>query len=109
MAIDENSMITPLFQYLDASPNLLELYIASNAGSNRVTIVSGDADDQIVDLPEPPIDPETAHFPRKPKKVISPATYPEQYRLQAFECTNVIMEPRVLGRIVAICPNLRVF
>ncbi|KAF9189632.1 hypothetical protein BGZ50_000661 [Haplosporangium sp. Z 11] len=103
-----DDLILPLFRLLDKCPALLELYIAGEL-CGGTQIMSGDADDQIVDLPEPPINPETAHFPRKPKKVIPPATYPEQYRLQIFECANVVIRPRVLERIITTCPNLRVF
>ncbi|KAF9192096.1 hypothetical protein BGZ50_008826 [Haplosporangium sp. Z 11] len=106
--VRRDSSILPLFRLLDKSPALLELYITGRP-INSSRIISGDADDQIVDLPEPPINPETAYFPRKPKEVIPPAAYPEQYRLQIFECTNVIIRPRILERIITTCPNLRIF
>ncbi|KAF9547719.1 hypothetical protein EC957_007884 [Mortierella hygrophila] len=69
----------------------------------------GDDDDLINDQLEPAIDPETAHFPRKPWVIPPPKMFPDRYRLQRFSITGVGTHLRVLERLLVTCPDLRVF
>ncbi|KAF9553420.1 hypothetical protein EC968_010483, partial [Mortierella alpina] len=65
--------------------------------------------DLIPEKPDPIINPETAHFPGRLPVVIPPKAYPDRYKLQVFEVHCVIVKQRVLERVIATCPDLRVF
>ncbi|KAF9905857.1 hypothetical protein EC991_001262 [Linnemannia zychae] len=100
--------IYPLFTILDDFPSLKRLTLTINYGlRNRLT--HGDNDDLIGDVAEPPVNPETAHFPRKPWVIPPPKMFPNRYRLQEFNVEGVITHLRVLERLLVTCPDLRVF
>ncbi|CAO3572469.1 unnamed protein product [Mortierella alpina] len=98
----------PLFKLLDRSLSLQELKVVCKK-YQIAQLLSGDDEDLIPEKPVPVINPETAHFPRKPPVVIPPKAYPHRYRLRVFEIDNVIVKQRVLERVIATCPDLRVF
>ncbi|KAF9555161.1 hypothetical protein EC968_009112, partial [Mortierella alpina] len=74
-----------------------------------VQLLSGDDEDLIPEKPDPVISPETAHFPRRPPVVIPPKAYPDRYKFRVFEVHCVVVKQRVLERVIATCPDLRVF
>ncbi|KAF9945843.1 hypothetical protein BGZ70_003536 [Mortierella alpina] len=98
----------PLFKLLDRSPSLRELKVMGQK-YQIAQLLSGDDEDLVPEKPEPVINPETAHFPRKPPVVIPPKAYPHRYKLRVFEIYNVFVKQRVLERVIATCQNLRVF
>ncbi|KAF9131346.1 hypothetical protein BGW39_001957 [Mortierella sp. 14UC] len=100
--------ITPLFTILADFPSLKRLTLTLNL-SMRPRLTHGDSDDLIVDVREPPVDPATAHFPRKPWIILPPKLFPDRYRLQEFSVSGVITHLRVLERLLVTCPDLRVF
>ncbi|KAF9280939.1 hypothetical protein BGZ68_006937 [Mortierella alpina] len=98
----------PLFKLLDRSPCLREFKVVGKR-SYIAQLLSGDDEDLIPEKPDPIIDPETAHFPRKPPVIIPPKAYPHRYRLQVLDIDYVVVKQRVLERVIATCPDLRVF
>ncbi|KAG0274480.1 hypothetical protein BGZ95_009721 [Linnemannia exigua] len=100
--------IYPLFTILADFPALKSFFLHVNYGM-RVYLRHGDDDDLIVDSLEPPVDPETAHFPRKPWVIPPPKMFPDRYSLQRFTASGTITHLRVLERLLVTCPDLRVF
>ncbi|KAG0287672.1 hypothetical protein BGZ96_008439 [Linnemannia gamsii] len=98
----------PLFTILADFPSLRTL-TAPLQYTTQARLTHGDSDDNIVDVPEPEIDPETAHFPRKPWVIPPPKMFPERYRLQTFSVTGVSTNLHILERLLVTCPDLRVF
>ncbi|KAF9090317.1 hypothetical protein BGX29_011547 [Mortierella sp. GBA35] len=98
----------PLFKVLEDLPSLKSISIKFEYYS-RVQLLHGDDDDHIIDPTEPWIDPETAHFPRKPWVIPLPKMFSDQYRLQRFDINGVVTHLRVLERVLVTCPELRVF
>ncbi|KAF9987997.1 hypothetical protein BGZ75_010191 [Mortierella antarctica] len=99
----------PLFKLLNRSPSLRELKVTGSKRHQLAQLLSGDDEDLIPEKPEPIFNPETAHFPRKPPVVIPPKTYPHRYNLRVFEIDYVVVKQRVLERVIATCPDLRIF
>ncbi|KAG0301338.1 hypothetical protein BGZ97_002822 [Linnemannia gamsii] len=91
--------------YLDIAPKLR----VSLPWTVYARLTHGDNDDLIVDVPEPEIDPATAHFPRKPWVIPPPKDFPDRYRLQKFSVSGVNTHLRILERLLVTCPDLRVF
>ncbi|KAF8933852.1 hypothetical protein BGZ58_006079 [Dissophora ornata] len=102
------AMSIPLFDLLDNIPSLCELTVKVSR-YEAVYILSGDEEDAIVDPLVPDINPETAHFPVKPKVVVPPKAYSDRYRLRVFDVQMVVIKQRVLERIIATCPKLQIF
>lgn len=98
----------PLFTILADFPSLRTL-TAPLLYTIHARLTHGDSDDNIVDVPEPGIDPATAHFPRKPWVIPPPKMFSDRYRLQRFSTTGVSTNLRVLERLLVTCPDLRVF
>ncbi|KAF9273560.1 hypothetical protein BGZ68_001396 [Mortierella alpina] len=98
----------PLFKLLDRSPCLRELKVVGKK-CYVTQLLSGDDEDLIPEKPDPIINPETAHFPRKPPFVIPPKAYPHRYRLEVLEIDYVYVKQRVLERVISTCPDIRVF
>ncbi|KAG0310080.1 hypothetical protein BGZ99_000680, partial [Dissophora globulifera] len=96
-----------LFRLLNCSPELRELTIKTKSFDD-MHIYFGDEDDDVVEPPEPVFDPETAHFPVKPKVILPIKNYPDRYRLQVFECSAVMIKQRVLERVISTCPELQI-
>ncbi|KAF9578912.1 hypothetical protein BGW38_005063 [Lunasporangiospora selenospora] len=101
-------MSIPLFTLLNSSPNLRHVQFES-AHYINVSFTAGDKMDSIVELSQPVINPETAHFPVKPPEILPPVVYPEQYRLEVFEASFVSTKPRIFERLFSTCPNLKTF
>lgn len=97
-----------LFDLLDNSPKLLEIVVRV-PNYETINILSGDADDEIPEPPEEVIDPETAHFPVKPKVILPPKDFPDRYHLRVFHVDRVLIRQHVLERIFTTCNDLRVF
>lgn len=97
-----------IFTLLDDSPQLKQLKI--NVTFHRQwNLVAGDHEDDIIDPPEPEIDPDTAHFPVRPKIIIPPnKSYPQRYKLEVFDVSRVSVHQRVLERLISTCPELRI-
>ncbi|KAF9958318.1 hypothetical protein BGZ72_000523, partial [Mortierella alpina] len=102
------SIRIPLFELLNNSPCLTELKVMCHI-YHGTQLLSGDDEDQILETPDSVIDPATAHFPRKPPVIIPPKAYPDRYKLQVFDIDHVVVKQRVLERVIATCPDLRVF
>ncbi|KAF9105006.1 hypothetical protein BGX27_009849 [Mortierella sp. AM989] len=96
-----------LFPLLDDCPNLLELTIRV-PHTSTVNILAGDSDDQIPDDIPQPVNPETAHFPVKPKTILPPKIYNQRYNLRVFDIEKCTVKHPILERIVSTCPKLRV-
>ncbi|KAI1318114.1 hypothetical protein EDD11_007166 [Mortierella claussenii] len=101
----------PVIEILDHAHNLIEFTVRISNSRPFVNMVTGDpAEDSLPDdPPPPPVDPDTAHFPVKPKVVIPPKTYDDRYKLRVFDIDRCIVKQRVLERIVGACPDLRIF
>ncbi|KAG0305745.1 hypothetical protein BGZ98_003635 [Dissophora globulifera] len=103
-----------LIPILDCSPELRELTIKSKSYDYNHSMFiyfedeNEDEDDDAIEPPEPILDPETAHFPVKPKVGLPSNDDPRQYGLQVFECSGVFIKQRVLERVISVCPELRV-
>ncbi|KAF8970992.1 hypothetical protein BGZ46_010381 [Entomortierella lignicola] len=95
------------FPFLDDCPNLVE-FTLQVAGCD-VSILTGDEDDLIPDDIPQPVNPETAHFPVKPKVIIPPRSYQQRYNLKVFDVASCFIKQPVLERVVSTCPKLRVF
>ncbi|KAH7053739.1 hypothetical protein BKA57DRAFT_454376 [Linnemannia elongata] len=108
IAIGHYYTCIPLFTILADFPSL-KSFTVDLEHTFYAHVKHGDDDDLIVDQPEPAIDPETAHFPRKPWVIPPPKIFPERYRLQRFSVTGVNTHLRVLERLLVTCPDLRVF
>ncbi|KAK3840855.1 MAG: hypothetical protein J3R72DRAFT_446513 [Linnemannia gamsii] len=102
------SAINPLFTILADFPALKSLIFELDF-SLRSCLRHGDDDDLIVDVLEPIVEPETAHFPRKPWVIPPPKMFPDRYSLQKFSVSGVLTHLRVLERLLVTCPDLRVF
>ncbi|KAF9152460.1 hypothetical protein BG015_005222 [Linnemannia schmuckeri] len=98
----------PLFTVLADFPSLRNFTVSLQTNI-YAHLKHGDDDDHIVDQPEPAVDPETAHFPRKPWVIPPPKMFSDRYRLQRFSVTGVGTHLRVLERLLVTCPDLRVF
>ncbi|KAF9121621.1 hypothetical protein BGX30_002458 [Mortierella sp. GBA39] len=98
----------PLFTILADFPSLRS-FTVDLPHTTYAHVKHGDDDDLINDQPEPAINPETAHFPRKPWVIPPPKIFPDRYRLQRFSVTGVGTHLRVLERLLVTCPDLRVF
>ncbi|GJJ72870.1 hypothetical protein EMPS_05228 [Entomortierella parvispora] len=97
-----------IFTLLDNSPELRQLKI-TGPDLRQLELISGDAEDDIIDIPEPVVDPETAHFPVKPEIVIPPnKSYPQRYRLEVFDVFQASAHQRVLERLISTCRELRI-
>ncbi|KAF8940706.1 hypothetical protein BGZ47_007632 [Haplosporangium gracile] len=98
----------PLFTVLADFPSLRN-FTVSLPTNIFAHLRHGDDDDHIADQPEPAVNPETAHFPRKPWVIPPPKMFSDRYRLQRFSVTGVGTHLRVLERLFVTCPDLRVF
>ncbi|KAG9068421.1 hypothetical protein KI688_010689 [Linnemannia hyalina] len=98
----------PLFTILKDFPSLRS-FTVDLPYTTYAQVKHGDDDDLIGDQPEPAINPETAHFPRKPWVIPPPKVFPDRYRLQRFSVSGVGTHLRVLERLLVTCPDLRVF
>ncbi|KAK3836540.1 MAG: hypothetical protein JOS17DRAFT_734512 [Linnemannia elongata] len=98
----------PLFTILADFPSL-RTFTVDLQYTTYAHVKHGDNDDLIVDNPEPAIDPETSHFPRKPWVIPPPKMFPDRYRLQRFSISGVGTHLRVLERLLVTCPELHVF
>ncbi|KAF9170773.1 hypothetical protein BGX21_006424 [Mortierella sp. AD011] len=107
LEIHQGSRDFLLFPFLDDCPNLLEFTIRVPYTST-VKVLAGDADDLIPDDIPLPVNPETAHFPVKPKPIIPPKEYQQRYNLRVFDIANCIIRHPVIERIVSTCPKLQV-
>ncbi|KAG0005050.1 hypothetical protein BGZ80_009251 [Entomortierella chlamydospora] len=107
LEIHQGSRDFLLFPFLDDCPNLLEFTIRVPF-SSTVKVLTGDADDLIPDDIPLPVNPETAHFPVRPKPIIPPKEYQQRYNLRVFDIANCTIKHPVIERIVSTCPKLQV-
>ncbi|KAG0045688.1 hypothetical protein BGZ83_009086 [Gryganskiella cystojenkinii] len=99
----------PLFVLLDNSPELRQLKI-TGPWASQWNLAAGDNDDLFYEPPEPEVDPETAHFPVKPKAIIPPnKSYPQRYKLEVFDTYRVNFAQHLMERLISTCPELQVF
>ncbi|KAF9944298.1 hypothetical protein BGZ70_004817 [Mortierella alpina] len=98
----------PLFELLNSSPSLTELKVVGQRNT-LAQVVSGDEEDLIRELPDPITHPATAQLPRRPPAIDPPRAYSERYKLRIFDVSGVVVKQRVLERLIATCPGLRVF
>ncbi|KAF9961982.1 hypothetical protein BGZ65_009928 [Modicella reniformis] len=96
----------PLFDLLDSSPKLTELTIRV-PNYELVNILSGDPEDLIPEPPKVIIDPDTAHFPVKPKVIPPFKEFLDRYRLRIFDVDRVMIRQHVIARILTTCRELR--
>ncbi|KAF9437277.1 hypothetical protein BGZ76_001339 [Entomortierella beljakovae] len=97
-----------LFSLLDDCPNLIEFKVRV-PNRTKVNIINGDMNDFLPLEVSGPANPETAHFPVRPKPILPPKTYDQQYNLRIFDIENCQIRQFVLERVVSTCPQLRVF
>ncbi|KAF9568102.1 hypothetical protein EC968_003122 [Mortierella alpina] len=94
----------PLFELLNNSPSLRQLRVVGQR-SLGTEVVSGDDEDLIPVFPDPAPHLATG----RPPIIDPPKTYPHRYKLQVFDIHCVVVKQRVLERLIATCPDLRVF
>ncbi|KAF9273975.1 hypothetical protein BGZ68_001017 [Mortierella alpina] len=97
-----------LFEILNNSPSLRELKVVGQR-FHDTQLHCGDEEDLILEKPDPIINPLTAHLPKKPLVSDPPKTYPDRYKLQVFDVSFVVVKQRIVERLLATCPDLRVF
>ncbi|KAF9936953.1 hypothetical protein BGZ67_001864 [Mortierella alpina] len=102
------STLVPLFKLLDNSPSLRELRVASQY-YQLAQVISGDDEDLIIKTPNPGTHPATAQSSRRPPVIDPPKAYSSRYKLRVFDVKYVIVSQRILERVMATCPGLRVF
>ncbi|CAO3572511.1 unnamed protein product [Mortierella alpina] len=98
----------PLFELLNNCPSLTELKVVSQRNTTA-QVVAGDEEDLIPELPDPKTHLTTAQLSRKSPASDPPKAYPDRYNLRVFHVSGVIVKQRVLERLIATCPGLRVF
>ncbi|KAF9275726.1 hypothetical protein BGZ68_010569 [Mortierella alpina] len=97
----------PLFQLLENSPSLRELKVASQYYL-IAQVNAGDDEDLIPETPASTIYPRTADSSRKDPLIDNPKAYLDRYKLQVFDLDRIAVRQRVLERVIATCPELRV-